>query len=241
MRWVVHRSAASCSPRACAGAVPGPGHARRTRTSSQKDKDHRHLHPSAHRCHGDLRRRVGASGPPDLPACTRLVTGRTPDQSGTRLQPRAGEETWVYGGLRPADGQAVTMTAPSRNSVFYQQFLHLIEDANPEGEIWIVTDNLSSHNSVSTRTWLEGHPRIHHAFIPVGACWLNLQEGWWRIFRKAALAGRSFANPDDIEYATTLATDRLNSRARPWIWGRLAPPTRPLRRRYVYTVRGTQH
>ncbi|MFE5894879.1 transposase [Streptomyces sp. NPDC056462] len=111
---------------------------------------------------------------------------------------RGPEKTWVYGGLRPADGQAVTMTASSRNSEFYQQFLQLIEDANPDGEIWIVTDNLSSHNSVSTRTWLEDHPRIHHAFIPVGACWLNLQEGWWRIFRKAALAGRSFANRDDI-------------------------------------------
>lgn len=39
--------------------------------------------------------------------------------------------------------------------------------------------------------------------------------GWWRIFRKAALAGRSFANRDNIEYATTLATDQLNSRAQP--------------------------
>ncbi|MEU1457338.1 hypothetical protein [Streptomyces avermitilis] len=95
---------------------------------------------------------------------------------------------------------------------------------------------MSSHNSLSTRTWLEDHPRIHHAFIPVGACWLNLQEGWWRIFRKAALAGRSFANPDDIEHATALATSQLNSRANPWIWGRPAPPTRRLRRRYVYTV-----
>jgi hypothetical protein len=69
------------------------------------------------------------------------------------------------------------MTASSRNSVFYQQFLQLIEDANPDGKIWIVTDNLSSHTSLSSRTRLEDHPRINHAFIPVGACRLNLQEG----------------------------------------------------------------
>ncbi|MFB7335988.1 transposase [Streptomyces adustus] len=138
--------------------------------------------------------------------------------------------------MRPAGGQALTMTASSRNSVFSQKFLQQIENANPTGQIWIVTDNLSSHNSLSTRTWLEDHPRIHHAFIPVGACWRNLQEGWWRIFRKAALAGRSFANPDDIAYATALATSQLNSRAKPWIWGRPTPPTRRLRRRYVYRV-----
>ncbi|MBZ9644493.1 IS630 family transposase [Streptomyces sp. PSKA30] len=92
------------------------------------------------------------------------------------------------------------------------------------------------YGGLSTRAWLEDHPRIHHAFIPVGACRLNLQEGWWRIFRKAALTGRSFANQDDIAYATALATSQLNSRANAWIWGRPASPTRSLRRRYVYTV-----
>jgi hypothetical protein len=45
-----------------------------------------------------------------------------------------------------------------------------------------------------------------------------------------------FANSDDIAQATTLATNQLNSRASPWIWGRTAPPTRFLRRRYVYLI-----
>ncbi|WP_329407408.1 hypothetical protein OG802_04490 [Streptomyces sp. NBC_00704] len=40
----------------------------------------------------------------------------------------------------------------------------------------MITGNLSSHNSVFTRTWLEDYPRIRHVFIPVGACWLNLHE-----------------------------------------------------------------
>ena len=79
---------------------------------------------------------------------------------------RGPEKTWVYGALPVRDGQQITMAASSRNSVFYQQFRQLVEDANPTGEIWIVTDNLSSHNSLSTRTWLEEHPRIRHAFHP---------------------------------------------------------------------------
>jgi hypothetical protein len=126
---------------------------------------------------------------------------------------RGPEKTWVYGALRVRDGHEVTMTAASRNSVFYQQFLQKVEAANPTGDIYVVTDNLSSHNSLSTRTWLEDHPRIRHVFIPVGDCWLNLQEGWWRIFRKAALAGQSFAGPAEIEHATRLATSQLNARA----------------------------
>ncbi|WP_405876735.1 transposase [Streptomyces sp. NBC_00005] len=174
---------------------------------------------------------------PVIPRTFPPAPGWSPD--GHRIKneidySRGPEKTWVYGALRARDGQAITLTATSRNSAFYQQFLQLVEDANPAGDIYVITDNLSSHNSVSTRTWLEDHPRIKHVFIPVGACWLNLQEGWWRIFRKTALAGRSFGDRDHITHATRVATDQLNARARPWIWGRPAPPTRQLRRRYVY-------
>lgn len=35
----------------------------------------------------------------------------------------------------------------------------------------------------------EQHLRVQQVFIPVGACWLNLQEAWWRLFRREALAG----------------------------------------------------
>lgn len=96
--------------------------------------------------------------------------------------------------------------------------------ADPTGPIRIVTDNLSAHRSVPTRAWLEGHPRIRHAFIPVGACWLNLQEVWWRLFRKTALPGRTFCNPHDTAHATQLATVQLNTRAQLRVWGRVPRP-----------------
>ena len=149
---------------------------------------------------------------------------------------RGPEKTWVYGALRVVDGQEVTMTAPSRNSVNYQRFLKLVEQANPAGTIVVIGDNLSSHTSHSTRTWLVEHPRIRQVFIPKGACWLNLQEGWWRLFRRAALAGQSFATPAEITLATTVATCQLNRRARPWVWGRPSPPARHLRRLFTYRI-----
>jgi DDE superfamily endonuclease len=104
---------------------------------------------------------------------------------------RGPERTWVYGALRVRDGEAVTLTAPSRNSVGYQQLLAAVEQANPTGELAVITDNLASHSSFSTRAWLAEHPRIRQVFIPVGACWLNLQEAWWRLFRRAPLPGRA--------------------------------------------------
>jgi transposase len=86
------------------------------------------------------------------------------------------------------------------------------------------------------RTWLEQHPRIQHVFIPKGACWLNLIEAWWRIFRRAALAGQTFANSDEIALATTTATAQLNQRAKPWVWGRPPKSPRKRRRRFIYSI-----
>src|SRR4051812_45642233 len=115
---------------------------------------------------------------------------------------RGPEKTWIYGGLRISDGQAVTLCAPSRNSACWQQFLARLEQDNPTGVIAVITDNLSSHSSLATRDWLADHPRIEQVFIPKGACWLNLQEAWWRIFRRHALAGQTFAEPVEIAHAT---------------------------------------
>lgn len=100
----------------------------------------------------------------------------------------------------------------------------------------MITDNLSSHNSAQTRAWMAEHPRLHHIFIPTGACWLNLQEGWWRLFRRDALAGQSFANADEIEQATRIATAQLNRRAKPWIWGRPPKDHRYYRRVFCYRI-----
>jgi hypothetical protein len=141
-----------------------------------------------------VRRELGPVIPRRLPALAGLVDRWPSHQGAAGVWAWSGEDLG-YGALRPGDGQAVTLTAPSRNSAGDQQLLAAVEQANPTGEIAVSTDNLSSHSSFSTRAWLAGHPRIRQVFIPVGACWLNLQEAWWRLFRRAALAGQTFANP----------------------------------------------
>jgi hypothetical protein len=43
------------------------------------------------------------------------------------------EKVWVYGGLRPCDGHAITLTARARDSAGYQQLLAAVAAANPTG------------------------------------------------------------------------------------------------------------
>jgi hypothetical protein len=160
-------------------------------------------------------------------------------RSGHRIQApleygRGEEKVWVYGALRVRDGHEVTLTAPSRNTVGYLALLNAVEQNNPAGDLYLITDNLSSHKSPPIQQWLEAHPRVHQVFIPTGACWLNLQEGWWRLFRREALAGQDFADAREIAHTTQVATAHLNARAHPWVWGRLPRHHRHLRRRFVY-------
>ena len=147
---------------------------------------------------------------------------------------RGPDKVWVYGALCVHDGQVLTQTAPSRNTTGYLALLQALDHAYPQRDLYLVADNLASHLSGPIRDWLADHPRITHAFIPVGAAWLNLIEGWWRIFRRKAFAGQSLADHNDIASVTQVATAQLNRHAQPWVWGRPPRPLRQLRRCFVY-------
>jgi len=149
---------------------------------------------------------------------------------------RGPEKVWVYGALRIRDGRAVTLTASSRNTVGYLRLLEAVARANPVGDLYLIGDNLSSHKSPPIMAWLEDHPRVHQVFIPVGACWLNLQEAWWRLFRREAVAGQSFVDADEIDHATRVGTAQLNRRATPWVWNRPPSPARYRRRAFDYRL-----
>lgn len=149
---------------------------------------------------------------------------------------RGPEKVWVSGALRPRDGHALTRPGRARNTAGYRALLDAVAADNPTGTLYLITDTRSSHTSPPIAAWLAAHPRVQQVFLPVGACWLNLQEGWWRLFRREALAGQSFADGEEIEQITALATTTLNARAHPWVWSRPPRPRRHQRRRCVYRL-----
>ncbi len=74
--------------------------------------------------------------------------GWSPDGHRIKAPPEYGrgpeEEVWVYGALRVCDGEALTLTAPSRNTKGYLRLLEAVERRNPRGDLYLITDNLSS-------------------------------------------------------------------------------------------------
>ena len=86
------------------------------------------------------------------------------------------DKVWVDGALGEREGQALTQTAPARTTAGDLALRHPLDQALPQGDLYLVTDKLSSHTSGPIRDWLSAHPRIQQAFIPVGAAWLNLAQ-----------------------------------------------------------------
>jgi hypothetical protein len=81
-----------------------------------------------------------------------------------------------------------------------------------------VIDNLSIHDSVETLLWNFGHPRFYFHFLPTGAAWLNLIEGWWRIIGHRALDGHNFQDTGEVELAFDAALAGWNEKPTPFRW-----------------------
>lgn len=56
------------------------------------------------------------------------------------------------------------------------------------------------------------------------------------MFRRQAFAGQTLTSATEVTLATEVAIAQLNTRARPWVWGRPAPPTRHRRRVFTYRI-----
>jgi hypothetical protein len=97
---------------------------------------------------------------------------------------------------------------------------------NPVGDLYLIGDNLSSHTGPPIAAWPAARPRVHQVFIPVGTCWLQLQEAWWRRLRREAVAGQSFVDAEEIAHAAHGATAQLSRRSIASVWNRSPKPAR---------------
>jgi hypothetical protein len=131
---------------------------------------------------------------------------------------------WLFGALNPHTGEGFLYYGRRRDSASFTAFMDPVDRWLPEGEIHVVIDNLSIHDSVETLLWNFGHPRFYFHFLPTGAAWLNLIEGWWRIIRHRALDGRNFQGTAGLERASDIALAGWNEKPTPFRWN---PQQRP--------------
>lgn len=143
---------------------------------------------------------------------------------------------WAFGALAHRTGAVYVQTASTRDTAAWLHFLDGLEAFAPPGDAYLIVDNLPLHWSVNSMLWNWGHPRFHFVSLPKGAAWLNLIEGFWKILRQRALAGRACASTDALDSALHAGVSDWNRQPTPFLWGRPPKPQRLLKRQYVYRI-----
>lgn len=125
---------------------------------------------------------------------------------------------WVFGAFEPHTGKAFTGCALRRRSCDFVAFLEQLLGTWPQGELFLILDNLSIHRSLEVRLWAVTNPRARFLFQPTYAPWLNLIEPWWKTLRSLALKGFRFEGTEDIITAIRKATFYWNDHCHPYRW-----------------------
>jgi hypothetical protein len=135
---------------------------------------------------------------------------------------RRGVAGYVSGALRPATGEAFTLTYERRATADRVDLLGAVEAwIDPAVErVYAVLDNLDVHSAPDVLLFGLLDPRWEFVFQPTYAAYLNLIEPWWKILRSLALKGRRFETWVEIAQAVERATTYWNEHKHPFIWGR---------------------
>ena len=143
---------------------------------------------------------------------------------------------WAFGALQHRSGAVCVETASTRDTAAWLHFLDRLETFAPPGEVYLIVDALPLHWSIDTMLWNWGHPRFHFVPLPKRAAWLNLIEGFWKILRQRALAGRVCSSTEEVDQALHAGVTDWNRHPTPFLWNRSPKPKRLLKRHYVYRI-----
>src|SRR5712692_6540704 len=135
---------------------------------------------------------------------------------------RRGKAGYIFGALKPSDGEALTVAYPRRTLVNWIDFLQQVEEWIPKDveRVYAVLDNLTMHRAMDVLFFNLVYPRWEFVFQPTAAAYLNLIEPWWKTLKSLAFKGRRFDTWEQIEEAVKRATAYWNEHRHPYMWGR---------------------
>jgi DDE superfamily endonuclease len=159
---------------------------------------------------------------------------------------------WGVGALQHRSGAVFLQTAATRDPTAWLRLLDGLDAFTPPGDAYLIVDALPLQWTLDTMLWNWGHPRFHFvplpkrataqarhcpsAPLPKRAAWLNLIEGFWKILRQRALAGRICSTTAEVDQALHAGVADWNRHPTPFLWNRLPKPRRFLKRQYIYRI-----
>ena len=107
-----------------------------------------------------------------------------------------------------------------RTATGFVRFLDELAKRHPDGDVYVICDNLNVHKGALIDEFIERHGgRFHFVYTPLHASWLNQVEIWFSILQRRVLRHGSFGSKSDLEAAVSAFIRHWNSvERRPFRW-----------------------
>lgn len=129
----------------------------------------------------------------------------------------------LFAALNVATGEVIARCKPQHRAQDFVSFLRDLDDhVEPELEIHVVLDNLSTHKAPPVHRFMLRNPRFHLHFTPTYASWLNLVERFFGLLTEQALKRGSFTSIPKLREAILAYVASHNDRNKPFRWTKTA-------------------
>jgi transposase len=129
--------------------------------------------------------------------------------------------TTLFAALNVMTSKVLTKHTKRRRRIEFLSFMNEVVAENPDREIHVILDNLSTHKPKRDR-WLQQHPNVHFHFTPTHASWLNLVECWFSVLSRTTLHGASFTSPRELRAAIDQFIKYWDDNGVPFQWTKAA-------------------
>lgn len=130
--------------------------------------------------------------------------------------------TCLMAALDVATGKVTGRMVARHRSEEFLAFLELVsEGIEPETQVHVILDNVSSHKSAEVNEWLKNNPNWTFHFTPTSASWMNAVEGFFSKLSRQRLRHAIFNSLDECIAAIEGYIEHHNSNdARPFRWSK---------------------
>jgi transposase len=130
----------------------------------------------------------------------------------------------LYAALEVHAGRAVSRIEERHRSREFIAFMNHLLRAYPSGELHVIMDNVSSHDSKEVKTWHQRppHKRVVFHFIPTYSSWLNLVEVLFSLLQAKVLRRGIFSSKRKLVAAIMDYIEKFNREGRVFRWTKTA-------------------
>lgn len=135
----------------------------------------------------------------------------------------------LFAAFNSGTGEVIGRTAARHTSEQFVAFLaDVVACQDPDQEIHVICDNVSSHKTGRVADFLAEHSNVHLHYTPTYSSWMNQVENWFSRIQRDVIARGVFTSTKDLDRKLMRYIRLYNKQAKPLKWT-YADPSRRIR------------